>query len=441
MPISSGENTLEDISDLKERPILFGNYTDEGVKLEWNFSLSEERIRGFRIYRSLTACFKLLYHEVEGDSYEYLDEDVEKGRTYHYWITAMIQEEEESKFSEGLELWGEGQNVPLPPRNIEAFPGDEKVRLRGDKPLDCGVPQDDEMGHYILYREKEGTEISSVYPGNEAQSWLDEDLENGKEYTYRLKAQNIVGKSEPTEEVVFTPTADLPEPPRPENFRVFSGVNETELTWSAPNEDEDVVGYRIYKEGEPLKIVERDTTFYVDKDVNQGENYSFSIASMNVDGNESVTTRNVTVFVYPDAERPGSPSDLRAEGFDEKIKLTWDTPSDPKETVGFNIYRGEAEDDLKFLANVQDGYEFMDEDLENKRVYHYEVRAVDSNETLGQHSEMTHAVPLEEEKEEGISLWTVVGFVIIIAIAILSILTALKKREPKGPLDKIKKKK
>ncbi|MEF8873704.1 MAG: hypothetical protein V5A88_03420 [Candidatus Thermoplasmatota archaeon] len=435
IPASINGGPQVDISaDLTEkRPTLIGNVTDDGIKLKWDFSIGEEKFEEFRIYRSLTSSFKSLFKkfEVEENGYEFLDTDVEEGRTYHYWVTARSEEGEVSRFSEGLEIRMEGENVPLPPKNLEAFPGDEKVILKWDKPLDYGVSDDVDLENYILYREKEGKEMQPVYPGNAATEWLDDELENQKEYTYHLKAQNPVGKSEPTEKISFTPTSDLPKPAPPENLKVFSGENASELAWDPPEDEEHIFEYRIYKDGEAFRDVDKHTTYFIDRDVSEGKTYNYSIRSVNVDGNESAPTGEVRVTISAQDSMNHSRY-LRVEEMDQKVKLTWETQGSSEENRGYNIYRGSAEDDLKFIAHVKSTSEFIDEELENERVYYYRVRTVDMNNTLGESTETRHAVPMEQE-EDHLSIRTIGAFVVIMAIGILTIIVFLRRREPKGP--------
>ncbi len=440
--VSPNEDSQLDVSSelMEKRPILFGEISEEGARLEWDLSVGEDDLKSFRIYRSLSSSFKSLYQEfeVEDNDYEFLDTDVEEGRTYHYWITARSEEGEESRFSDEVKMRIPGENVPLAPRDLEAFPGDEKVRLTWDKPLDCGLPYDADMGDYILYREKEGEKMSSVYPGNAATGWEDDDLVNDKEYTYYLKAQNRVGKSESTERISFTPTAELADPSRPENLKVFSSENKSELVWDSPEDDDQIFVYRIYRNEEFLKEVSKHTTYFVDNDVNESETYNYYVKSINVDGEESDPSNEVKRRISREKNMERV-LDLSLEEIDQGVKLRWGSTTSSEETVGYNIYRGYAEDDMKFIAHVKGTSEFVDEGLENGKVYHYRVRAVDMNNTLVESTETNHAVPMERE-EDHISLRTIGAFFVITAIGILIIIAVLKRREPKGPQLRIKKK-
>ncbi|MBS3816716.1 MAG: fibronectin type III domain-containing protein [Candidatus Thermoplasmatota archaeon] len=435
IPISSAlEESDVDISKklLDDRPKLFSNVTEDGIELEWNLTIKED-LKKVRIFRSLGSGFKSLYEEIEKTHSEYLDEDVDKGRTYHYWISAWFEDSKRTKLSNEVESTTEGENTPLPPRNLKAFPGDSKVVLRWDPPQDSGTPG---FTQYKLFREEEGEESETQKFGNGLRGWEDNGLENGKEYTYRLQAENPQGKSGSTEKVKATPTADFPRPNTPTDFKVFFREDRVELIWKAPEDDENLLSYRIYKDGEELELEEdeipRTTHYAVDDDVEEGETYNYSICSLNAEEEESERRESKTISVSEE-KTIGSPENFRSESGDKKVKLAWDEPAGIEgNEIKYNIYRGDHEDDLNFLTQVEDKTSFEDKGLKNGRVYHYEIRAVDSDNRLGNTTESWHAVPVEQE-EDTFSLWSVVGFFILIAIGLAAVLILLKQREPEGP--------
>ncbi len=292
---STAESSEFEISSevLDQKPRLFGNATEDGIELKWSFDAEDEEVKKFRIFRSLSSSFKELYDEIEKSTSEYLDEDIEEGRTYSYRLAAWFGEGKESRLSEEVRIKAEGENKPLPPRNLKTFPGDSKVALRWDPPLDPDVT---EIYHYNLYREKDGEELPTETPGNSAQKWVDLELENGEEYTYRLRAENNVGESEAVK-VTATPTDDLHPPNKPTNFNAFISENGVELTWEPPENDENILDYGLYRDGKKINEVGRDTYYFVDEGVKIGEVYNYSISSMNVDDEESKISYNRTVRV------------------------------------------------------------------------------------------------------------------------------------------------
>ena len=104
--------------------------------------------------------------------------------------------------------------VPEAPTNLEAIPGDGSVTLRWTAPYDGGRAI---TGHQ--YCRKEGTSASctaesdwtdiedSAPGGANATGYTVSDLTNGTAYTFRVRARNPVGGSDPSPEAGTTPDA------------------------------------------------------------------------------------------------------------------------------------------------------------------------------------------------------------------------------------------
>ncbi len=433
--LSLGNDHLDsNIEQNFEQPRLFGNFTERGVSLEWNLEFDEAEIEEFRVYRSLTDCFRSLYKELgieeafkeNLDGYRYLDDDVEDGRTYHYWVTVISGEGQETSFSNEIEVQVEGEAEPTPPRNLEGIAGDEKIKLFWDRPVDHGSSS---LENYVLHREKEGEDRIKEYPGNEATSWLDEDLENGVEYSYSLKARNAVGSSEPSEEITIIPDPDIPEPGEIEDLQLYNDEESLKLHWSSPEDHEKITSYVIYRDGKELEKVSRDQQHYVDENVELERTYNYSVGAINIEGREKYSS-NVSGSIR-EVERPERPYNLTLEGKDQEVKLNW--KFDGESETDHIIYRGKNERDMEILSKVIEKTEFIDEGLENDMVYYYQVRSVDQDGNLGEPSEIRHTVPSEEEEEELPILRIIRVLIIIIGLGIISVIAALKWKHPEGP--------
>ncbi len=434
--LSVGNDHLESNIELNfEKPRLFGNFTERGVSLEWNLEFDEGEIEEFKVYRSLTDSFRSLYKELDSeeafneslDGYRYLDDEVEDGRTHHYWVTGISEEGQETPFSNEIKVQVEGDAEPTPPRNLEGIAGDEKIQLFWDRPVDHGSSS---LENYILYREKEGEdEIKEDKLGNEATSWFEEYLENGVEYSYSLEAKNTVGSSEPSEEITIIPDPDIPEPGEIEDLQLYNDEGSLKLHWSSPEDDENIISYIIYRDEQELEKVSRDQQHYVDENVELGRTYNYSVGAINIEGEENYSS-NVSGSIS-EVERPDSPYNLTLEGKDQEVKLNWKFDGEPE--TDHMIYRGKNERDIEILSKVSEATEFIDEGLENDMVYFYQVRSVDQDGNLGEPSEIRHTVPSEEEEDELPVLRIIRFLIIIIGIGIISIIAALRWKHPKGP--------
>jgi Fibronectin type III domain len=98
---------------------------------------------------------------------------------------------------------GDSKNVPLPPGNAKAFGTAGGVVLTWEKPKDDGGSP---ITSYIVQQLKgaEFVDVKTTLPT--ALSTEIDDLTVGQSFTFRVKAANAVGFSEPSAEVSATPT-------------------------------------------------------------------------------------------------------------------------------------------------------------------------------------------------------------------------------------------
>ena len=183
--------------------------------------------------------------------------------------------------------------VPKPPANFTAKLSEKQIQLDWTAVTadinGKSVPQ--ESVRYNIYR---GTtaNFAPEQPLNseelDAVTYTDTNFEYGKSYYYYIRA-HFYGKkkgqhSEPSNVILIYPQ-DTFAPKAPEELNVVSAREGMVLIW-APNSEEDVVGYNIYKSTTPgqdyTKINQalvRETTF-TDKDIKQGQKYYYVITAV-----------------------------------------------------------------------------------------------------------------------------------------------------------------
>lgn len=158
---------------------------------------------------------------------------------------------------------------------------------------------------YRLYRRAEGSAADTVAgeaPAGSVQL-VDHNFEWEKTYSYRATVVTVVhaeGKSDSAFEGVDTPAVtvfahDVFPPAVPSGLQaVFSGVGQqafVDVIW-APDTDADLAGYNVYRReegGEARKISSGLVTAPAFRDLNvaQGHTYFYSVAAVDVRGNES----------------------------------------------------------------------------------------------------------------------------------------------------------
>jgi hypothetical protein len=133
-----------------------------------------------------------------------------------------------------------------------------------------------------------------------------------------------------------------------------AGTNDVKLTWTAASDDVAVYGYRVYRDGQPLRNVGADTLTYLDQDVVGSHTYTVDAtdaASPGVGGNaqgtpygnRSAQSDPVTV-ASADNKAPTVPANLVAtvspSGSD--VTLNWSASTDNVKVTGYGVYRRTA---------------------------------------------------------------------------------------------------
>lgn len=144
---------------------------------------------------------------------------------------------------------------------------------------------------YQLFRKAAGADgdpaqIAEVESGN---SYTDKTAEYGAKYVYRLFAWNGAVRSDPSEDLEFSPVDTFP-PSVPTALQAIPGVNTVELAWERVTES-DLRGYRVYRSVEGAAY-ERltdlvDVPSFSDKTPPSGKKCAYVVTALDVRGNES----------------------------------------------------------------------------------------------------------------------------------------------------------
>lgn len=143
-------------------------------------------IEGYRVYRGDS-----LLGEFEGR--EYRDENVSLGEEYRYRVSA-VNEVGEGGYTE-VEV--EIPDYPGVPENVSVDVVDGGIVVRWGEPREDGGLEI--LGYYVYRDDGGGWErVGDV----ENCTYIDGDVEEGKEYRYRVSAYNELGEGDKSEEVV-----------------------------------------------------------------------------------------------------------------------------------------------------------------------------------------------------------------------------------------------
>ncbi len=274
----------------------------------------------------------------EGLGLRYVDRNVEEGATYVYNVYPA---EEDSTFSI---RYGTAvvdivpQSAELPPRNLEATPGDGEILLSWEE-----LPDESYSGYYIYRSSNDGetfeqlNEIPHFFltgeqPGGESVvQYVDTAAVNYREYVYRVRGINPFAElSEPAE--VTAMARDMIPPPSPNiDTPEELGPSAFEITWSFPDTVADIDGFYVnrgdYHEFESSRPLFEDplppgTRSYVDSTATTEEPWYFVVA-VDSAGNAS---RSFGVYgELIDRIPPSKPTGLQGEiDTTGTVNLKWD---------------------------------------------------------------------------------------------------------------------
>lgn len=206
-----------------------------------------------------------------------------------------------SSFAEDIET------VPSAPQNLTATPGDGRITLTWGEPEEVG-------GAWIFRYEysfsEAGQSSETIISTGMNLSVTVDDLTNGTEYVFAVRAANNIGESV-WETVRATPAA---MPDAPQDLTAAPGDGQVALFWNAPADDggAEITGYQYrYAEG---TSVPADTDWNsadlfrsaVVSDLTNGTVYAFEVRAVNSAGEGAAAAATATpeadpvVIVQPD---------------------------------------------------------------------------------------------------------------------------------------------
>ncbi|MBC1501497.1 LPXTG cell wall anchor domain-containing protein [Listeria weihenstephanensis] len=141
-------------------------------------------------------------------------------------------------------------------------------------------------------------------------------ISQGESYTFRLKsniaptdlktvtlAQRMTASGQELGQQLVYEGAEVPPkvediaaPSVPSNLRVAKVTSEeVVLNWDASKDNVAVAGYKVYRDGKEIATVTNPT--YTDKQVKQGQSYSYTVKAFDAAGNVSKDSNKVTVKI------------------------------------------------------------------------------------------------------------------------------------------------
>jgi fibronectin type 3 domain-containing protein len=352
-----------------------GAVDNSRIDLSWR-AASSGNIATYRVYYDDDRFIA----SVSGSTTSYSDTGLEPWTVYRYYVTAVQQNGNESGPSNVASARTLDGTPPSAPRDLQGQPiSDSEVSLvwNGASDPESGV------AGYVIFRD--GREIDRTSsPG-----FGDSGLEADRQYSYEVTAVNGEGlegaAAGPVQ--VRTLSDEAPEPPTEVRATAVES-NAVELEWNAPPGDEDIDGYRVYRDGESVGTTSQRR--HRDSGLQPFTTYLYHVTSIGEDGDESAPSSPLEVMTL-DGSAPTKPEGLiaRAVG-SERIDLAWNAAQDPESGIAFyRIMRNGDE------VGTTEGTTYQDFGLESGTTYEYRVSAVNGSGLEGAASEPAGATTLD----------------------------------------------
>jgi hypothetical protein len=185
--------------------------------------------------------------------------------------------------------------APEPPRRRPGPPQSLAVELtQPDRILLSWARPGDEVREVGIERRTGTSAFTSLATVSaETRSFEDRGLAGGTRYTYRLRACNDVGCSDPSAEVAITTPSPSTLPPVPTNFRAeMVQKQRVRLAWSFQGDTPVVFRVERAQGSSAFSVLDttrEDVSFYDDRDVEGGRTYRYRIAACNSTGCSATT--------------------------------------------------------------------------------------------------------------------------------------------------------
>lgn len=341
----------------------------KGISLTWDKSEGASNYRVLR--KNAEGKWKKL---VDTKDNKIVDEKVESGKEYVYTVKCVNKDG--SKDTSGYNDNGISNIYYSVPKELKVT--STKTGLKVSWKAVKGIEK------YQIYRtlEKGDWEPLAKVTGTE---YEDQTVASGKEYKYtvsclsgdgtiEVSAYNTTGKGR---KFIAAPT----------NIQTRIAAKRITITW---NKSEGAVKYRVLRknaEGKWKKVVDTQATKAVDKNVESGKSYVYTVKCINKDGSKDTSAFDKEgtkqLYLAPIAKK------LNIKNKSNGVELTW---SKVAGASGYIIYRAVGNGNLNRYETISDASttKFLDKVDTNGQSYKYAVQAKsqkDGNLVLGDYTE------------------------------------------------------
>ena len=342
----------------------------------------------------------------------YLDKNIEKGKSYQYYLVKVDKKGNESTPSQIArvvfpELKG--------PKDVRVELDVEKVKITWSP-----NPEDKMIFGYNVYRsiDPEGY-FSKLNPFRIFPTWEEKDenlrgyfydnnIEIGQTYYYYVSSVDLAGNESPRGEIVKVFIKDSTPPSIPKNIKIEPHETGVKIFWERVS-DKDLAGYNIYRSEEwdgeykkinPVLIPPEQTPVFIDQTVKPNKEYYYRVTSVDMYNNESEQSIKIHGF-FENMRAPLPPQDVVAKPVEEGIMISWKENKEP-DLKGYYVFRSESDEEKpvqisSFLPKGTTQYIDRDAYLNSKGKYWYMVKAINITGVMSPFSVPYIASPIDKE--------------------------------------------
>lgn len=290
--------------------------------------------------------------------------------------------------------------MALKPNSEGQPPESAPTELEGEVLDDASVnlkwlPVND-VDTYLIYRSSSVNQLKAVATSKMAE-YVDDDLEPGHTYYYKVSALNASGESPQSKELELPAyNSSEPVPAAPKGLEVIKARSMSiQLKWEAL---EDVTGYSIYraneKEGPYKKVASATKPEYTDENLTPDTKYYYKLSATGI-GGESEKTNSISTKTGPPVILPEIPVGLTTGKITTStFKLLWEAVDGAE---SYNIYRKANEDNnFSLIENITTTH-YMDNTIDNNRSgYAYKITALNEIGETNPSKELVIDLPLPQ---------------------------------------------
>ena len=295
--------------------------------------------------------------------------DLHNGNIY-LWMVRAVNAIGDGPDSTFVSAAPRDPTVPDAPTGLTATAGDDEVALSWDE-------ADDNDSDIIRYEFSRNGGSSWHSTGGTGLTYTDDDVTNGVEYDYQVRAVNAEGDGAASATVQATPEGP---PTAPSNLQGSGGDGTVTLSWTEPGNDGGrsiTYEYRV-DSGSWVSTGSSATSFVVQNLTNEQE-YTFRVRARNTHG--AGPASNSTSATPTANSVPAAPTNLTATPGDEMVTLSWTAPGDGGSPItrydytsdGGNTWRSTGSTDTTYVA-TQTSFP-VPVNLHNGNIYTWIVRA------------------------------------------------------------------